>query len=170
MGLSCTSSSTAESTPRPPTPTRPRSPTAGPQAEPRVPPSPEPTGSGQGQRATSRRPSQPSPHPSPLTPHTTHSSFTLAVFMTSPPAPALPSTTACWPSATATTTGSSRTPGAPDGERQATSRCQRISRTSAASLPWPATPRLKLFCLSISLQYYISSLFPFFRKKYILPS
>merc|ERR1712108_134805 len=46
------------------------------------------------------------------TPHTTHSSFTLAVCMTSPPAPALPSTTACWPSATATTTGSSRTPGA----------------------------------------------------------
>merc|ERR1712111_314714 len=110
---------------------RPRSPIAGPPAEPREPPSPEPTGSGQGQRATSRRPSQPSPHPSPSTPHTTHSSFTLAVCMTSPPAPALPSTTACWPSATATTTGSSRTPGAPDGASLATSRCQRTSRTSA---------------------------------------
>ena len=90
--------------------------------------------------------------------------------MTSPPAPALPLTTACWPSATATTTGLSRTPGAPDGESPATSRCQRTSRTSAVSPPWLATPRPKLFCLCISLQYYIFSLFPFFRKKYMLPS
>merc|ERR1711974_511065 len=62
-----------------------------------------------------------------------------------------------WPSATATTTGSSRTPGAQDGARPDTSRCPRTSKTSAVSLQWLATQRLKTSLI-------LSSLFQFFRK------
>merc|ERR1712029_1320843 len=58
------------------------------------------------------------------------------------------STTVSWPSDTAAraarTTGLSRTPGAPSGERPATSRCPGERTTSAESPPWPATPRPNL--------------------------